>query len=86
MQESSFFQLPGCRRRNSYEKAVQKITVINHIKWFFITASAWLLGIMPKLIDTIYLKPWQPVALLVSSSNTSSNVKHSLKIQFGIDV
>lgn len=39
---------------------------------------------MPKLIDIIYLKPWQPVALLVSGSNTSSNVKHSLKIKFGL--
>lgn len=82
--KADFFQLRDCRRRDSYDKAVQKITLISHIKWFFITANAWLLGRRPKLIDIIYLKLWQPVALLVSSSNTSSNVKHSLKIQSGL--
>jgi len=82
MQENIFFQLPDYRRRNGYDKAVQKVTMISHFKLFFIAANAWLLGRMPKLIDIIYLKPWQPVALLVSSSNTSSNVKQ--KIQFGL--
>lgn len=50
-------------RRNSYNKTVQKMTVISHIKRFFATANAWLLGRMPKLIDIICLKPWQPVSL-----------------------
>lgn len=44
IQESGIFQFPDHRRRNSYDKAVQKIAMINHIKWFFITANTWLLG------------------------------------------
>lgn len=84
VQEDRIFQLPDHRRRNSYDKAVQKIAMINHIKWFFITANTWLLGWRPKLIDIIFLKSWQHVALLVSSCNTSSNVKYSPKTRFGL--
>lgn len=34
----------------------QKIVMVNHIKWFSVTANAWLLGRRPKLMDIIYLK------------------------------
>jgi len=44
MQEGRIFQLPDHRRRNSYDKAAQKIAMINHTEWFFITANTCLLG------------------------------------------